>query len=1147
MQFGKFRLERYGPFEQLDLPLDPAPGRINLIVAPNGYGKSVIRRAINEFLFGIEARTPMTFRFGTERMRLLADVVHDKTTRSLVRRKGNGNTLAFADGTEVPGADAQRLFGGANETVFQELFGLDTTLLRSGGRDLIRSQGRLGQVLFAAGGGMGRVRDLLIELERQRDDLGKATARHRSRPIWNALSNWEQGNADLRRAALRPDGWTALERQATEAGHVLETLLAEQGEEGRERDRLRTIGACRPWLDRLLVAQHTLTEAADAPELDETFEKRWRDALENGVKSTSAAAAARMELRTAQEDRLKLTFDPAWIAAETDIKALADLRGRALGAEADLPKVARDLATDQARSAELRRGLGWDDGFPLPPASVVKDAQRRLQQHPKLALEVMAAEDRLADADRQLTATLAELDALPRQSDITTVTDLATLLRTAGDPAARLETGRRKVRDAEAALRAALGAIPDHTLAEAALGITAAPSEAKLEAAGKALGGAETAYDRAGQAHAARLTAIATERAKLAALERMAMLPLPDALPTARAHRDALWAQLCLPTPGRPDPSAAVALDRAIRDADAVADALIAHGRDVAEAAAMRVRLDSLEEDLAKDADAVTQAATALADARDALLAIARVAGGDTDDVSALRAFLRARETAVVARDARDAAAAELADIEANLTALGRRLAEAMNVAMPELTALGTLLAEADRRIKADHELSARHKTLTDQAGKQRTARATAATAATRAEQVLAQWTEQWRPVAMALARPDGETMALTADALVRIEDLRSTEHRTGEAQTRIDDMRAAIALLAAKVAHLSGSFPDLAALPPIEAAASFQQRLQTERQEAARCADADRRIEQAVQKLAMAVNDEQIAARTLGGLRAALRAETDEQAEHQLQRCRSVAAARVDSAEALRHLVAQGGGLSIEILVARAAETAPEADATRIAAIDAVHAARLPLIEAARDASTTAAAALDQAGTGMDAAEAAQRREAAQAMLARTAEEALVLHATHALLQTALDRQAAGADQPLLARIGAVFRTITGGAQAGVRIEETKDGQTMVALEADGVTRKSLDQLSEGTCDQLYLALRIAALEDYAKTASPLPFIADDILQTFDDPRTTATLRALLELSERVQVIVLTHHPHVGDLAAEIPGDAVRVMRLEG
>jgi uncharacterized protein YhaN len=333
MRFENFRIERYGPFEELDLPFDPTPGRVNLIVAPNGYGKSVIRRSINEFLFGIEARTPMTFRFGTERMRLLADVVQDGTTRALVRRKGNGNTLALADGSEVGADETRRLLGGANEAVFQELFGLDTTLLRSGGRDLIRSQGRLGQVLFAAGGGMGRVRDLLTELERKRDDLGKANARHRSRPLWSALSNWEQASTDLRRAALRPDGWSTLERQATDAARDLETLLTEQAAEAGERDRLRTIGACRPWLDRLRDARHILTEAADAPDLDATFEKRWRDALEGRAKSASGAEAARTELQAAQEARAALTFEPTWIAAETEIKALADLRGLALGAE----------------------------------------------------------------------------------------------------------------------------------------------------------------------------------------------------------------------------------------------------------------------------------------------------------------------------------------------------------------------------------------------------------------------------------------------------------------------------------------------------------------------------------------------------------------------------------------------------------------------------------------------------------------------------------------------------------------------------------------------------------------------------------------------------------------------------------------------
>jgi uncharacterized protein YhaN len=1147
MRLGKFRLERYGPFDELDLSFDPTPGRVNLIVAPNGYGKSVIRRSLAEFLFGIDKATPMTFRFGTERMRLLADVVvHDGACRSLVRRKGNGNTLALATGPEVSPNEVQQLLGGADKTVFQELFGLDTTLLRSGGRDLIRSQGRLGQVLFAAGGGMGRVRDLLTELERKRDELGRATLRHRSRPLWSALSAWEQSVTDLRRVALRPDGWSALERQSAEADRHRDKLLAEQADDMQERERLRTIGACRPWLDRLQAARQILTASADAPDLDEAFEKRWRDALENGVKSASSAAAAKVELQSAQEARAALGFTPAWIAAETGIKALADLRGLALGTENDLPRVARELAADRARAEALRRDLGWDEAFPLPPAPVVKDAQRRLQLHPKLALEVTSAQDRLAEADRQLAATLAELERLPGHSDVAAVTDLATLLRASGDPAVRLDTARRKLREAQAALRAALSAIPDSPLAEAALGATAAPSEAKLEAAGKALNHAEAAHARAVQDHVARLTAIGTERTNLAALERSAMLPSPDALANARARRDALWVQLCTPGPKSPDPCTAVTLDRAMRDADAVADALIAHGQEVAEATAMRARLASLEAECLRDADTVTHAAACVAKARDDLLAIARAAGGQAGDVSALRAFLQARAAAVACRDTRDAAAAGLVDVEQDLATLGGRLAEAMQVGMPDLAALGTLLTEADRRIDADRNLSAHRKTLTGQARGQGTARATAAAAVVKAERALANWVGQWGPVAAALARPADETMATSTDALALAEELRTTEQRAAENQRRVDDMQAAVALLATKVARLSDLSPELAALPPIEAAEAFQRRLQAEHREAARCADADRRIEQAARKLAQATNDAETAARALDGLRAALRTETDEAAEDQLQRSRSVAAARRDSAEALRQLAVQGGGLSIEALTARAAETMAEADVARISAIDVSQQERAPLIEAARAASVAATAALDQAGTGLDAAEAAQRREAAQAALARTAEDALILHATHALLQAALDRQAAAANQPLLARIGEVFRMITRGAQAGVRIEETRDGQTMVALEADGVTRKSLDQLSEGTCDQLYLALRIAALEDYAATAPPLPFIADDILQTFDDPRTAATMQALLELSERVQVIVLTHHTHVGALAARHPEGAVQVMRLD-
>ena len=1143
MRLAHVRLERYGPFEQLDLPLDPTPGRVNLIVAPNGYGKSVIRHALGAFLFGIETRTPMTFRFGAERMRLLADIIHDGTTLSLVRRKGNGNTLATTDGADIAPAQQTRLLGGANETVFRELFGLDTGLLRSGGNDLIRSQGRLGQVLFAAGGGMARVRDLLTELERKRDELGRATVKHKARPLWAAFSAWEKASSDLRTAALRPDNWRAMERHASETAETLRILLDEQTTETQERERLRTIGACRPWLDRLHAAAQTLAEAHDAPDLDDSFEKRWRDALEEGAKCLSAAQAASAELDLAQQSRADLTFDPAWVEAEVDIKALVDLRAVALGAETDLPQVEREQQTERSRAAALRQDLGYPETLPLPSAQLVRNAQKCLQQQPKLASEATAAQDRLIAATSDHESTTTALADLPPLTDTATIVALADLLRRDGDPAARLQAAQGKLRQADSALHAALAAIPDSSLSETTLTTTAAPSEPTLEAAGKALGDAEAAHDRAIRDLHARSTTIERERTALAALERAAMLPPQHALANARAHRDALWSNLLTPTP---DPATAVALDRAMRDADGIADALIAHGKEAARAAALRESLMTLDAEKTGDHAAVARTAAAVADARTALIAVAQAAGGTADDIQTLRAFLRARDTAVTCHLARETAAAERTATETDLRTIGHQLATALTRPLPDLTSINVLLAEADRHIEADRNLTAQRKTLTEHAARQRLAQANAATAAAKANKAIAEWTAQWAPVAVALARPADETPAATADALLRIDELRNAERGAADKQGRIDAMRTAIALLATRVARLSDLSAAIAALPPIEAAEAFRQRLQVELQQAARCQDADQRIAQARTKHTQSAAAAEAAARTRSGLRAALHADSDEAAERQIQRARAAAAARADSTEATRQLATQGGGLSVESLAVRAAESTPDADTARIAAIDAAHAARLPLIDTARSVAAEAAAARDHAGTGLDAAEAAQRREAAQASLARTAEEALLLHATHALLQAALDRQARTADQPLLTRIGEVFRTITGGAQAGVRIEDTKDGQTMVALESDGIARKSLDQLSEGTSDQLYLALRVAALEDYATTASPLPFIADDILQTFDDGRTVATLHALAALSTRVQVIVLTHHRHVGVLAAGLPAGTVRVIPLE-
>ena len=75
---------------------------------------------------------------------------------------------------------------------------------------------------------------------------------------------------------------------------------------------------------------------------------------------------------------------------------------------------------------------------------------------------------------------------------------------------------------------------------------------------------------------------------------------------------------------------------------------------------------------------------------------------------------------------------------------------------------------------------------------------------------------------------------------------------------------------------------------------------------------------------------------------------------------------------------------------------------------------------------------------------------------------------------------------------------------------------------------------LSDGTRDQLYLALRLASLLAHIEKTEPMPMVLDDLFVQFDDERTFAGLKVLADLSMRVQVLVFTHHHRPVEMASD-------------
>ena len=175
----------------------------------------------------------------------------------------------------------------------------------------------------------------------------------------------------------------------------------------------------------------------------------------------------------------------------------------------------------------------------------------------------------------------------------------------------------------------------------------------------------------------------------------------------------------------------------------------------------------------------------------------------------------------------------------------------------------------------------------------------------------------------------------------------------------------------------------------------------------------------------------------------------------------------------------------------------------------------------------------LDAMDGGPAAAEAQQAVEERVAHLALDVERYARLRLASAVLREAVERYRKEHQGPVLDRAGALFARLTAGSFAGLRADVDEKGlPVLLGVRADGATLLKVEGMSEGTADQLYLALRLASLQTYLDDHEPMPLVVDDILVNFDNARALAALKALADLSGRTQVLFFTHHDHLVDLA---------------
>ena len=1136
MRIARLDLLQYGHFDACRLAFPAAPLDLHVVFGANEAGKSTTRAAVTDLLFGFGKTTPYAFRFDNALLRVGAALDEAGATLELKRRKGNKDTLLDASDMVLPDATLAPLLHGLTREAFERGFALDHAQLRKGGRAVLEADGDVGQALVAAGSGLLGVQRLAEALREECEAIWAPSARTRRLHVSErAVSD---ATKRLRDAEVRPQQWVTAEQVLAGLTAQRDALMADRAVlEAEHRGVQRTRRLIDPVRRR--EALHADIRSIPASPFDPASEAAFAAALETIRTQHALAEQARMEADGLGAQLADHAADPVAMARAADIEALADAAAVARKAMLDLPHRRQEL---EALSATVGR-LGADIGRPAGPLAalqagmpsglllqtldaLVQSATTAAARHDKAKTDLTQAVARAADAAATLAVEPSGADAEELQHALA---QAQRALPVHEGLAARRRAGAKAV----AGLTAAMTRLAPWTGPPTALAAVVAPSPAETDTAATSIDRARHEAVDAGRAQDDAADAIArVTLAKAQVATTQGAIPLADLL-SARRSRDTLMAAVRAHLRGEnrlEDPaSTAAALEAGIATADSWADRRFT----AAEASAHLVALDhELERHTLDRTQAVARrdrAVAALTAAEAAWAACLDAAGLPPIPPARAHQWRTDQAAALAAAEAADQAeaalAGDLATIEAAADAL-RALLGRTDALLPALLTITE--AERTRRVHNDaRRIQLATEVLTARRANE-TARADVETTAGEITRSEAEWLDAVAGTALA-----GTTVL---DGGLRLVAIRETRGKLDQALA----LERRIAEIVADLARFDASAQALALAcgmaPPASGGEAGQDRA---RALSARLATARQTAQSRLtleQRRAALEDRHRTAQGTITAARAVLaplvaHAGTEDLVP--LGNALDQVALRRRNEAGIRdadHAIQLAGGLDLGTALADLAAADPDVLAQRDGyltdEIAALHARAMALGQQIGHAES-ALAALDR---GAEAAGAAAELEQARAQAAADAEDYLLRRTQAVLLSWAIERFRDRHQNPMLTRAETLFRTLTLGRYAALQLALDGDAPRLLAIR-DGRT-VGVSAMSEGTADQLFLALRLAAVEQSVAAGMVVPFVADDLFVNFDDDRAEAGFRVLGELARQTQVLFFTHHDHLRAIA---------------
>lgn len=1153
MRFERLDLQAFGHFTDRAIDFGDGTVDFHMLLGRNEAGKSTTLAAITDLLFGIERLS--RYRFLHDNALMLGASVAGETGDRLTfkRRKGDKNTLLDENGEVLGESRLAALRGSDDRAFFTGMFGLDHERLRRGGEEMYSAKGDLGRSLLQAGAAVQGLHALMNRLESDAGQLFSPLGRN---PRINAgLSEYREIRQSVAKAALKGDVW----RQHREAGAAVDERIAALGSERdrlmAERSRIERIHRILPLVARLREVQRALAGLEGAPDLPANSAERRLAAQEARRAARQALDSHQEELSRLDDEHEALPLDGALLTREQAIETLRARHGEIFKDLADLPLRRAELAQIAAQIAATLRELDAD----LPP----ERAEERILPRPKAAeVRALITQGAEGQADQRQTAHAleearlrlrqleSEIATLPDHADPAPLKEALRDIMQSGSPPVKLEETRRNLAESDRALASLLARVPFWTEGPARLAATVLPDPERQRHCQDRIAAEQQRMERLDQ----DLLQLTQDRdradAEIAVLTRAGPVATEAALTDARRRRDEHWRAIRRhfadgDRAGPPSPDLADAFEDALGLADSLADRVKGEAQRAARLEeAERARLLAGQR-MAALANQRAQAALALAEAEATWAGFCTGSGLPLLSFEQMQALGTLRQQVSDLIHQRNAIEAQAALWEERLGSASARLSGLIGVA-PD-TPFAQLFDRAEAQLEEAEHVGSMRRAMTARRASEQLALDQAQGRHALALAAGRRWRDAWAAALAPLGIGPG-TGTAEAEAILTLTDhLADLCRQRDGVQHRIAAMEADVATFSAEVGNLVGqAAPDLVGRPALEALAFLGSRLQAAREASQR----RREMEQRMLRLRHASEEASAALaqaeRTLDALCRLAACSDPEELPEAERRSGEKSRLATDLKDHENALLAAGDGQGLAALAAEA----DGAKADEIPGLKESISGRLSAIDEERSALMTERARhqaeLDHMNGDSVAAAGAEHAEQVAANIREDAQHYMRLRLGQALLRQLMENYRKRHQGPLLERGGELFRRLTLEGFEGVDTGfDRTDTPILLARREDG-RRLEIADLSEGTRDQLFLALRLAAVEQHLAAGRRLPFIADDLLIHFDDERAMAAIEVLAELSGRTQVIFFTHNRHMVDLArSRLPASRVNVITL--